>query len=65
MLLENAGKAMTAQQLLDLKTESSDLVVRIGTRSDAVANMGYRLGRLAGKLVKATGNQIALSTEAT
>ena len=57
VLLENAGKAMTAQQLLDLKTESSDLVVRIGTRSDAVASIGYRLGRLAGKLVKATARK--------
>ena len=52
VLLEDAGKAMTAQQLLDLKTESLDLVLRIGTRSDAVASMGYRLGRLARKLVK-------------
>ena len=57
VLLENAGKAMTAQQLLDLKTESSDLVVRIGTRSDAVASMGYRLGRLAGKLIKAAARK--------
>ena len=57
VLLENAGKAMTAQQLLDLKTESSDLVVRIGTRSDAVASMGYRLGRLAGKPIKAAARK--------
>lgn len=57
VLLENAGKAMTAQQLLDLKTESSDLVLRIGTRSNAVASIGYRLGRLAGKLVKATARK--------
>ncbi len=57
VLLEDAGKAMTAQQLLDLKTESSDLVLRIGTRSDAVASMGYRLGRLARKLVKGTARK--------
>lgn len=54
VLLENVGKAMTARQLLDLKTESADLVVRIGPRSDAVASMGYRLGRLTGKLLRAT-----------
>ena len=43
VVLENAGKAMTAQQLLELKTEKSDLVVTIGTRADTVADMGYRL----------------------
>jgi hypothetical protein len=53
VVLENAGKAMTAQQLLELKTESSDLVVSIGTRGEAVVNAGYRLGRVAGKLLKA------------
>jgi hypothetical protein len=53
VVLENAGKAMTAQQLLDLKTESSDLVVTIGTRADAVAKMGFALGRVTSKLVKA------------
>ena len=58
VVLENAGKAMTAQQLLELKTESSDLVVTIGTRGDAVANMGYRLGRVANKLIKATREKI-------
>ena len=58
VVLENAGKAMTAQQLLELKTEKSDLVVTIGTRADTVADMGYRLGRLANKLIKATREKI-------
>ena len=52
VVLQNAAKVMTAEQLLELKTESSDLVVKIGTRGEAVANLGYRLGRVAGKLVK-------------
>ena len=54
VVLQSAAKAMTAEQLLEFKTESSDLVVKIGTRGEAVANVGYRLGRVAGKLVKAT-----------
>ena len=54
VVLENAGKALTAQQLREFKTESSDLVVTIGTRGEAVAKMGYRLGRVANKLIKAT-----------
>jgi len=58
VVLENAGKAMTAQQLLELKTEKSDLVVTIGTRADTVADMGYRLGRVANKLIKATREKI-------
>jgi hypothetical protein len=58
VVLENAGKAMTAQQLLELKTEKSDLVVTIGTRADTVADMGYRLGRVANKLMKATREKI-------
>jgi hypothetical protein len=58
VVLENAGTAMTAQQLLELKTEHSDLVVTIGTRGDTVANIGYRLGRVANKLIKATREKI-------
>src|SRR5262245_29871676 len=53
VVLEDAAKPMTAQKILELKSEKSDLVVRIGTRSDAVAGFGYRLGRVAGKLIKA------------
>jgi hypothetical protein len=53
VVLENAAKAMTAQQLLELKTESSDLVVSVGPRSETAANVGYQLGRVAGKLLKA------------
>ena len=58
VVLQDAGKAMSAQQLLDLKTEKSDLVVTIGTRADTVADMGYRLGRVANKLIKATREEI-------
>jgi hypothetical protein len=53
VVLEDAAKPMTAQQLLQLNSEKSDLVVKIATRSDAVAGFGYRLGRVAGKLIKA------------
>jgi hypothetical protein len=59
VVLENAGKAMTAQQLLVFKTESSDLVVTIGTRGDAVATMGYRLGRVANKLIKVAREKVS------
>jgi hypothetical protein len=58
VVLENARKALTEKQLLELKTEKSDLVVTIGTRGDAVANAGYRLGRMASKLIKATREKI-------
>jgi hypothetical protein len=58
VVLENAGKALTAKQLLELKTEKSDLVVTIGTRRDAVANVGYRLGRVVNKLMKVTREKI-------
>ena len=54
VVLEGAAKPMTAQKLFELKSEKSDLVVRVGTRGDAVAGFGYRLGRMAGKLMKAT-----------
>src|SRR5919198_4301008 len=54
VVLENAGKAMTAKQLLELKTEKSDLVVSIGPRKDTVANVGFALGRVMSKLIKAT-----------
>src|SRR5262245_19622269 len=58
VVLQDAAKAMTARQLLDLKTENSDLVVTVGTRADTVAEMGYRLGRVANKLIKATREKI-------
>ena len=53
VVLENACKELTAEQNLELKTEKADLVVTIGTRRDTVANAGYRLGRMAGKVMKA------------
>jgi hypothetical protein len=52
VVLQSAAKVMTAEQLLELKTESSDLVVKIGTRGEGAANVGYALGRVAGNLVK-------------
>jgi hypothetical protein len=52
VVLQSAAKTMTAEQLLEFKTESSDLVVKVGTRGEAAANVGYALGRVAGKLVK-------------
>jgi hypothetical protein len=54
VVLESAGKAMTTEQILELKAESSDLVVRIGARGETAANVGYQLGRVAGKLLRAT-----------
>lgn len=58
VVLENAGKAMTTEQLLELKTEKSDLVVQIGPRGETVANFGYQLGRVAARLLKATRDKI-------
>jgi hypothetical protein len=54
VVLEKAAKPMTAQQLLEFKAESSDLVVTVGTRTETARNVGFALGRMAGKLVKAT-----------
>jgi hypothetical protein len=54
VVLEKAGKPMTAQQLLELKAERSDLMVTVGTRADTARNVGFALGRMTGKLVKAT-----------
>jgi hypothetical protein len=56
VVLENAGKAMTAKQLLELKTETS--VVSISPRGDTVANVGFALGRVASKLIKATREKL-------
>jgi hypothetical protein len=58
VVLENAAKTMTAQQLLEFRTEKSDLVLRLGSRGEAAANIGYRLGRVASKLVKAAREKI-------
>jgi len=58
VVIESARKTLTAKQLLELKTEKSDLVVTIGTRGETVANVGYRLGRIANKLIKATRERI-------
>ena len=61
VVLENAGKAMTAHELLELKAESSDLVVPVGTRGQAARDVGYRLGRVAGKLLRATRERMGKS----
>jgi hypothetical protein len=53
VVLEGAAKPMSPQKLFELKSETSDLVVKVGTRGEAVAGFGYRLGRIAGKLMKA------------
>jgi len=58
VVLEKAAKPMTAQQLLEFKAENSDLVVKIGTRGDTARDVGYRLGRVAGKLIKATRDKV-------
>jgi hypothetical protein len=59
VVLENAGKAMSAEQLLELKTEKSDLVVQIGPRADSVANVGFALGRVTNKLMKAAREKMS------
>ena len=35
------------------------ILVKVGTRGEAVANVGYALGRVAGKLVKATREKMS------
>ena len=53
VVLENARRELTAKQLLELKTEKSDLVVPVGPRADTVAHVGFALGRVTSKLMKA------------
>ena len=59
VVLEKAAQPMTARQLLELKAESSDLVVKVGTRADTARNVGFALGRMAGKLMKATREKMS------
>jgi hypothetical protein len=61
VVLENAGKAMAAHELLELKAESSNLVVPVGTRGQAARDVGYRLGRVASKLLRATRESMGKS----
>jgi hypothetical protein len=61
VVLEDARKELTARQLLELKTEKSDLVVSIGPRGDTVAKVGFALGRVANKLIKATRDKVGKS----
>ena len=58
VVLENAAKPLTAQQLMDLKKDNSDLVVSVGPRKDTVANVGFALGRVTSKLIKATRDKV-------
>ena len=58
VVLENAAKAMPAHQMLELKSERADLVVPIGTRGQTARDVGYRLGRVAGKLLKAAREKV-------
>ena len=58
VVLECAAKRLTAQQLLELNSEKSDLVITVGTRGDTAANIGYRLGRVANKLMKVTRKKL-------
>ena len=58
VVLENAAKAMTTEQTLELKSASADLVVPTGTRGQTARDVGYRLGRVAGKLLKATREKV-------
>ena len=53
VVLENARKELTTKQLLELKTEKSDLVVSVAPRGGTVANAGFALGRVTSKLMKA------------
>jgi hypothetical protein len=59
VVLEKAAKPMSAQQLLELKAESSNLVVTVGTRADTARHVGFALGRMAGKLAKATREKMS------
>jgi hypothetical protein len=58
VVLESAGKAMSTQELLELKAENADLVVRVGSRGETAANVGYQLGRAAAKLLKVARDKI-------
>jgi hypothetical protein len=58
VVLENARTELTAKKLLELKTEKSDLVVSIGRRGDTVAKVGFALGRVTSKLIKATRDKV-------
>jgi hypothetical protein len=58
VVLENARKTLTAEQLQELRAEKSDLVVSIGPRGDTVAKVGFALGRMTNKLIKATREKI-------
>ena len=42
VVLENAGKAMTAQQILELKTEKADLVVSIAPAKTRLPTLALR-----------------------
>lgn len=53
VLLEEARKQMSERDLLNFSTSSPDLVFKIGATGEAIASAGYRLGQVAGKVMKA------------
>jgi len=53
VLLEDARKQMSERELSNLNNVSPDFVFKIGAPAEPIASMGYRLGRVAGKVVKA------------
>jgi hypothetical protein len=59
VVLEKAARPMSPQQLSELKAESSDLVVKVGTRGDTARDVGFALGRVTGKLMKAAREKMS------
>ena len=53
VLLEDARKQMSERELSDFKSVSPDFVFKIGATGEAIASMGYRLGQVTGKVMKA------------
>ncbi len=53
VLLEDAGKQMSERELFNFNSVSPDFVFKIGPTGEAIASMGYRLGQVAGKVMKA------------
>ena len=53
VLLEDARKQMSERELFDFKSVSPDFVFKIGATGEAIASVGYRLGQVAGKVMKA------------
>ena len=52
VLLEDARKQMSERELFGFNSVSPDFVFKIGATGEAIASMGYRLGQVAGKVMK-------------